>query len=127
MWGAQPPLTSLIELLLNSVVMNSIIINSIINSIIMLSTPLPFPPSPAGEEICNMEPGLSIALVTCCIHGLKEISAKGVREKVKSAVATRGKHFVLGTHRFLTCRIRSGINHTAARVDLWFQEKGNKR
>lgn len=50
----------------------------------------PLPAGPAGEEICNMEPGFSIALVTCCIHHLKEISAKGVREKVKSAVATGG-------------------------------------
>lgn len=46
-----------------------------------------------------------------------------MREKVKSAVATGG-NIVLGTHRLPTCRIRPGINH---RVDLWFQEKGNKR
>lgn len=50
----------------------------------------PFPPSPAGNEIFNMEPGFSIALVACYIHRLKEISTKGVREKVKSAVATGG-------------------------------------
>lgn len=56
----------------------------------MLVTPPPFPPSPAGEEVCNMEPGFSIALVTCCIHGLKEVSTKGVRKKVKSAMATGG-------------------------------------
>lgn len=56
----------------------------------MLLSPPPFPPSPAGDEICNMEPGFSIALVTCCIYHLKEISTRGVREKVKSAVATGG-------------------------------------
>lgn len=84
--GSSTHPTSLLEPPLNSIVMKSIITNSIIT----LLTPTPFPPSPAREEICNMEPGLSIALVTRCIHYLKEISSKGVRKKVESAVATGG-------------------------------------
>lgn len=72
-----------------------------------------------------MEPGFSIALVTCCMNHLKEISTKGVKEKVKSAVATGGNTLSWELTDFPPAE--SGLGLTTQGVDLWFQEKGDKR